>query len=67
MLRGTAMSEIVCEQALSPVECDIPAGQSIDEYRRCRPMPPPERPSLFQRLLALPRSPAAAGARSDAR
>ena len=31
MLRGAAMSDVVREQALSPVECDIPDRWSVDE------------------------------------
>ena len=37
MLRGQAVSERVRDQALSPLECDIPPRVSIAEYRKGRP------------------------------
>jgi hypothetical protein len=58
MLRGTAMSERVREQALSTVECDIPRRLSIEEYRRKRVRPVPAERWLLRRLRALRRTPA---------
>ena len=70
MLRGAAMSDVVREQALSPVECDIPDRWSVDEYRQALALgaaTAPEERSRPRLPRALRRSPAAALARSGGR
>jgi hypothetical protein len=36
MLQQDAVSEQVRDQAVSPVECDVPLGWSLDEWRSVR-------------------------------
>jgi hypothetical protein len=69
MLRGTAMTERVRDQALAPLECDIPDRWSVDEYRQALALAATtfEGSPRFRRLRALRRSPALATARSAAR
>jgi hypothetical protein len=38
MLRQDEVSEQVREQAIAPVECDVPVGWSLDEWRAVRGM-----------------------------
>jgi hypothetical protein len=38
MLKPGEVSEQVREQAIAPVECDVPVGWSLDEWRAVRGM-----------------------------
>jgi hypothetical protein len=68
MLQGAELSERVCDQALAPVESDIPAGVSVADWRSGREVTQATVRPWWRRLARVPRrSLAAVPARSAAR
>jgi hypothetical protein len=70
--RPEAVSEHLRDEAVAVMECDVPAGWSLDEWRTVRSLArevTTEPGARWRRLLrrASRRSPAAAAARSAAR
>jgi hypothetical protein len=54
MTKQEAFMEQVREQAVAPVECDVPVGWSLDDWRRVRGLArevvDDRRPRLWRRL-----------------
>ena len=58
MIQQDAVSEQLREQAVATVECDVPAGWSLDEWRAVRGMARDvigERAPLWRRLARVSR------------